>query len=112
MTLDLRCIASALVAAGVAVAGAAVAAADPDTQNQSAQSVIDDLTAEGYNVQINSVSGNSSMPLSTCSVVAIHNPNRTGGPPTTFTTVYVDVSCPDPPDSGFTGGVGIGFGFG
>ena len=49
------------------------------------------------------------MPLSQCWISAIHNPNRSGEPPTTFTTVYVDVACPDDYDADF--GFGVGFGF-
>jgi len=42
-------------------------------------------------------------------VPAIHNPNRSGEPPQTFTTVYVDVSCPGDSDDDF--GFLFGFGF-
>ena len=44
--------------------------------DQSASATIEDLEAQGYNVQINWVNGNISQPLSQCSVSAIHNPNR------------------------------------
>lgn len=78
---------------------------------ESAQSLIDDLTAQGYNVAINWVSGVSSRPLDECAVLEVHNPDSSGGPPTTFTTVYVDVSCPNHDDRvGGAGGVGITFG--
>lgn len=86
-----------------------VAAADPVwpfAGAESAAATIEDLEAQGYNVQINWVNGHSTRPLSQCAVPAIHNPNRSGEPPETFTTVYVDVSCPSD-DSDF----GFGFGF-
>lgn len=91
---------------------APTAAADPlwpSAGDQSASATIEDLEAQGYNVQINWVNGGSIQPLSQCSVPAIHNPNRSGEPPATFTTVYVDVSCPDySDDSGFGFGFGLG----
>ncbi len=106
-------------AALVAATGAAalttlapIAAANPgwpSAGDQSASATIEDLQAQGYNVQINWVNGRSTQPLSQCSVPAIHNPNRSGEPPETFTTVYVDVSCPDDSDS--DPGFGFGFGF-
>ena len=76
---------------------------------EDARATIDDLTAQGYDVQINWVSGAPSVPLHQCKVTAIHNPNHS--PPTgdTLATVYVDVSCPNPDDD-FWGGVGVGFG--
>jgi hypothetical protein len=40
-------------------------------------------------------------------VNGIDNPNQSSGPPTTFTTVYVDVSCPNHEDSGFRLGGGV-----
>jgi hypothetical protein len=99
------------VLTAAAIAGAAPAAADPQPGSESAAATIDDLTAEGYNVEINWVNGVSSQPLSRCSVLAIHNPNLTGGPPQGFTTVYVDVNCPNhPDDAGFWLGGGVGFG--
>ena len=101
---------AALVLA-VGTAAAPVAVAEPvwpSSGDQSAAATIEDLEGQGYNVQINWVGGDRNQPLSQCSVSAVHNPNRTAEPPTTFTTVYVDVSCPDysyGPDFGF----GIGF---
>ena len=104
----------AAVLVGAVVWCAPAAAADPfdgAPTAGSAQSVIDDLTAQGYNVQINWVSGVSSRPLDECSVLGVHNPDASGGPPTTFTTVYVDVSCPNHDDRvGGGGGVGVTFG--
>ncbi len=106
-----RCVLIAATAAVAAVALAAPCAAQPG----SAAAVIDDLTHEGYDVQINWVSGVSSHSLGECRVLGVHNPDLTGPPPQTFTTVYVDVSCPNHDDdvfiNGGLGGVGIGVGF-
>ena len=106
-----------MLAAGLFVASLAcapVAAADPVwpvAGAESASATIDDLQAQGYDVQINWVSGVSSVPLSQCKVTAIHNPNHSAEPPTTFTTVYVDVSCPNEHDDGGWVGIGVGAGF-
>jgi len=108
-----RRVAAATLACGFAASSltaAPTAVADPSI-NQSAAAVIQQLTDEGYDVQINWVSGVSSRALSECAVTGIHNPNRAGGPVDTFTTVYVDVSCPNHDDgSHFDLGVGIGLG--
>jgi hypothetical protein len=115
MPLTLGNGAAGLAAAAVMIAPiavAAVAAADPVWPwpgGGSAGDTISDLEARGYNVQINWVSGDISMPLSQCSVSAIHNPDRSPDPQSSFTTVYVDVACPD---DNFGGGVGIGGGAG
>lgn len=103
-----------LLAAVAAIASAPVATAEPldaVTGSESARAVIDDLTEQGYNVEINWVSGVSSVPLSQCTVNGIHNPDHSAGPPTTFTTVYVDVSCPNHDEGDrfvLEGGVGVG----
>lgn len=101
-----------LPAAAVLIAAAPAAVADPvepTAGSESAGAVIDDLSAQGYNVEINWVSGVSSVPLSQCAVTGIHNPDHSAGPPTTFTTVYVDVSCPNHDDGdGLILGVGVG----
>ena len=104
-------IAAAMLAAGAAaLTGAPTAFADPSL-DQSAAAVIAQLTDEGYNVEINWVSGVSSRPLSECSVLGVHNPNLVGGPVDDFTTVYVDVSCPNH-DDGASFDLGVGFGLG
>ncbi|MBE1548949.1 hypothetical protein GGC64_002973 [Mycobacterium sp. OAS707] len=105
-----------LLAAGLA--GAAVVCAPavgaepvwPVAGAEDANATVDDLQAQGYDVQINWVSGVSSVPLHWCKVTAIHNPNHE--PPTgeTLATVYVDVSCPNPDDD-YWGGFGVGIGF-
>ncbi|MGW4101019.1 hypothetical protein [Mycobacterium sp. NPDC004974] len=86
------------------------AGADPTAGTRSAADTINDLTAKGYNVQINWVSGVSSEPLTRCRATAVHNPDRSPGTDPANTTVYVDVSCPNEPDDGVWGGIGIGFG--
>jgi hypothetical protein len=100
--------------AGLGAVAALIAAAPsvsadpvwPVAGAESAAATIADLEAQGYDVQINWVSGRSSVELSRCSVSAIHNPNRSADGPVTFTTVYVDVSCPN--DDWNSGGIGIG----
>ncbi|BBX67925.1 hypothetical protein [Mycolicibacterium psychrotolerans] len=99
-----------VAAAFVALALAPPGAAEPGSG--SAAAVIDDLEGQGYDVQINWVSGVSSRPLGECQVLGVHNPDLTGPPPETFTTVYVDVSCPNHDDDvSVNGGIGIGIGF-
>jgi len=100
-----------VVTAGLTAAPVAVAdPVEPEAGSASARAVIDDLRGQGYDVQINWVSGVSSVPLSLCAVTGIHNPDNSAGPPATFTTVYVDVSCPNHEDGGFRvdGGFSIG----
>ena len=81
----------------------------PSAGDQSAAATIEDFEAQGYNVAINWVGGDRNQPLSQCWVSAIHNPNRSAELPTTFTTVYIDVACPDDSDSDIDLGVGFGF---
>jgi hypothetical protein len=111
MSLKPRYFAPFLGAAGAAasIAVAPIAAADviPRAGDESASDTIRDLEAEGYNVAINWVRGYSNVPLSECSVTGINNPDRSADSQETFTTVYVDVSCPND-----RGDFGFGFGFG
>ncbi len=83
------------------LAFASVASADP------AQYTIDQLQAQGYIVAINWVDGNTGAPLSSCRVVAVHNPDSSPGESSSATTVYVDLACPRQQAP-----VGIGGGFG
>ena len=109
----MRMLAAGFLAAA-ALAGGPVAAGEPVwpvAGAESASATIDDLQAQGYDVQINWVSGVSSVPLSQCKVTAIHNPDRSAEAPTTFTTVYVDVSCPNEHDDWGWVGIGVGAGF-
>jgi hypothetical protein len=92
-------IAAALIAAGAAAASIAVApisAAEPVWPvggAEPADATIDDLQAQGYDVQINWVTGYPTVSLSECWVDAIHNPN-TGPSSERLTTVWVDIGCP------------------
>ena len=65
------------------------------TTDGSAESVVNDLKAQGYNVVINWLTGYNTKSLSVCWVSNINNPGQWDPPPGTFTTVYVDVSCPN-----------------
>jgi hypothetical protein len=105
MAFASRCLAPLLVAVGGALTIgaltigaltiAAQAAAEPVYSGGSAQSVIDGLKADGYNVVINWLTGYDTVPLSLCTVSDINNPDDTAPPAGTFTTVYIDVSCPN-----------------
>lgn len=101
-----RAAAVASVAVAICLAVPAVADPPPTLTGPTAETTINDLRAQGYNVAINWVAGNSTSALSKCQVVAIHNPNTGDSPPSTFTTVYVDVSC-----SGQQAPVELGIGF-
>jgi hypothetical protein len=93
-----RWLAGLSIALGGAVTGAAPATAVPVDTGASAQSVIDGLKADGYNVVINWLTGYDTVPLSVCTVSNVNNPNDAKPPAGTFTTVYVDVSCPNHQD--------------
>lgn len=79
----------------------------PAASADSAQYTIDQLQAQGYIVAINWVDGNTGASLSSCRVVAVHNPDSAPGAASSATTVYVDLSCPRQQAP-----VGIGFGLG
>ncbi|GAC1410699.1 MAG: hypothetical protein NVS4B6_28280 [Mycobacterium sp.] len=86
-----------LAATALGLAGAAAAA--PTGANSSAANTVKHLQAEGYSVQIN---GQAGAPLKECTVSDVHglsnsNSDSDGRPidPTQFTTVYVDIECPD-----------------
>ena len=87
--------ATTFTAAAVGLAGAAVAA---PTGGGNAADAVKELQDEGYNVQIN---GSVTDPLSACvttGVYGVPNAGNSSGPqtgPLSFTTVHVDVSCPD-----------------
>jgi hypothetical protein len=93
-----RWLAALSIALGGAVTVAAPATAEPEDTGGSAQSVVDGLTAEGHNVVINWLNGYDTVPLSVCTVESINNPDSSAPAAGTFTTVYVDVSCPNHPD--------------
>jgi hypothetical protein len=84
--------AAATFMAAVGLAGVAGAA---PTGGGNAADTIRELRAEGYAVQIN---GSVTDPLSQCTTTGVHGVPDTAGSsvgPESFTTVYVDVSCPD-----------------
>jgi hypothetical protein len=54
-----------------------------------------DLQAQGFDVVINFLQGHPNVPLSECHVNAINNPNGAAPNPSTLSTVYVDVACPN-----------------
>ncbi len=91
---------TAAIIGAVVVPGVLASPASADT----AQSTIDDLQSQGYVVAINWVDGNTGAPLSSCRVVAVHNPDSSPGDSSSATTVYVDLSCPHRESP-----VGIGF---
>jgi hypothetical protein len=93
--LTLAATALAVLAGGsLALAGTASAAA---ISGSSAPDTINQLRADGYNVQLN-LNGTRDVLLSECTVTGTHGiPSSAplGGAPTAqFTTVYVDVNCP------------------
>jgi hypothetical protein len=83
---------------GCALALAAPAAAEPVDTGGSAESVVGDLKSQGYNVVINWLSGYDTVPLWACTVQDVNNPNAAPPTPGTFSTVYVDVTCPNHQD--------------
>jgi hypothetical protein len=94
--------------ASLVAAGAMLIAFAPNAAADSAQATIDALQNQGYIVAINWVDGNTGAPLATCRVVAVHNPDSSGGDSSSATTVYVDLSCPR---GQAPVGVGVGIGF-
>jgi hypothetical protein len=96
--MAIRFLAAASLAVGSALTPAAPAAADPVDTGGSAESVIGDLKAQGYNVVINWLSGYDTVPLWACTVQDVNNPDTAAPAPGTFTTVYVDVTCPNHQD--------------
>jgi hypothetical protein len=98
MSLASRWWAPLLVAVGGAAALSAPATAQPEDTGASAQSVIDGLTAGGYNVEINWLTGYDTEPLSVCTVRNINNPGDSVPSQGKLVTVYVDVSCPNHQD--------------
>ena len=81
--------AAAVMAAAMLVSSATTAAAP--VGSESASDVMESLKAQGYNVMLN---GMISEPLSECNLTGVHNPDASGSA-IAFTTVYVDVTCPD-----------------
>ena len=98
MSFASRCLAVLSIALGGAVALCAPVTAEPEGTGESAQSVIDGLKAEGYNVDINWLTGYDTEPLSVCTVSNINNPGDSVPSQGKLTTVYVDVLCPNHQD--------------
>jgi hypothetical protein len=89
-----------LAAATLGLAGTAAAA---PLEDSSAADAINQLKAQGYNVQLNLTNGYRDVPLSECSVLGVHGLSGTdsaGKPltPAEVGTVYVDVNCPEDDD--------------
>jgi hypothetical protein len=98
MLLASRCLPALLLAISGAVVLGAPAAADPVYTGDSAESVVDDLQAQGYSVQINWLNGYDTVPLSYCTVQNINNPGDIRPSSGRLATVYVDVTCPNHQD--------------
>ena len=87
--------ATTVSAAAVALAGTAEAA---PAGGGNAAHAVKELQAAGYSVQIN---GSLTDPLSSCATTGVHGTPATAGlpgpnfGPLPFTTVYLDVLCPD-----------------
>jgi hypothetical protein len=80
----------------VAAMGSTGAAGAAPSGPGNAQDIVNSLIAQGYTVQLN---GTPDDPLSDCTVTGIHglsnSDSAAGRAPATFTTAYVDISCPD-----------------
>lgn len=104
-----RCGVLAVFAVAGALGCAPAAAADPSSfSGRPADTVVADLQAQGFDVSINWVTGFDTKPLSDCWVTQVNNPGDIAPTEGTFTTVYVDVACPNGDDDGFRFGAGIG----
>jgi hypothetical protein len=89
-----------LAAATLGLAGTAAAA---PLEDNSAADAINQLKAQGYNVQLNLTNGYRDVPLSECKALGVHGLSGTdsaGKPltPAEVGTVYVDVNCPEDND--------------
>ena len=96
LSAALSAVLSAALSAVLSIAIAPTAHADPVWPvggGEPADATIEDLEGQGYDVQINWVSGYPTVPLNECWVDAIHNPNGEASK-TTLSTVYVDIGCP------------------
>ena len=89
-----------LMCAGAAasIAAAPIAGAEPifpSAGSDSASATVMDLKAQGFDVVINFLQGQPNVPLSECRVNGINNPSKAAPNPSTLSTVYVDVLCPN-----------------
>ena len=89
----------AAAGATASVVAAPIAAAEtptlPEPGAGSASDAIDHLKADGFNVMINWLEGHPNVPLSECQVNALHDPSSSPVDPSSFPTIYVDVTCPN-----------------
>ena len=81
----------ALGAGSLALAGVASAAAVTPYGNNAADT-INNMQAQGYDVQLN---GTAAVPLSRCTVTSVDGLGSVQPNPTQLNTVYVGISCPD-----------------
>jgi hypothetical protein len=96
MAIACRYLAALLITgAAVSIAVAPIATADsgvlPQPGSENASDTINDLTGQGYDVQINWVNGIPKVDLSQCWVNGINTAASTGGG---LRTAYVDIECP------------------
>ena len=86
----------AATAASIALAPVVAAEpAFPTAGSESASATVMDLEAQGFDVVINWLQGHPNVPLSECRVNEINNPSHMAADPSTLSTVYVDVACPN-----------------
>ena len=87
--------------AGIFAAGSLALAATAEAAplgGSSANDAVNELRAQGYNVQLN-LNSTRDVPLSECTVTGVSGLPKTSpvgapAPATQFTTVYLDVNCP------------------
>jgi hypothetical protein len=94
MWLAPQLVAASLLGFASVIILAPTGAADPDIDTESAAAVVEELKAQGYNVEVKGMSGADSGLLTTCTVTAIHNPGDPSPDPASTTTIYVEVACP------------------
>lgn len=87
-------------AAGVtaALAVAPSAAADPvfpRAGSGPASDIVNELKADGYDVQVNFLDGTPNVPLNECKVSDIRNPSSAPVQAAAGSTVSVDIVCPN-----------------
>jgi hypothetical protein len=92
---------AAAAIAGILGAGSLALAATAEAAplgGSSANDAVNELKAQGYNVQLN-LNSTRDVPLSECTVTGVSGLPKTSpvgspAPATSFTTVYLDVNCP------------------
>jgi len=92
---------AAAALAGIFAAGSLALAASAEAAplgGSSANDAVNELRAQGYNVQLN-LNSTRDVPLSECTVTGVSGLPKTSpvgapAPATQFTTVYLDVNCP------------------